>query len=66
MMLMIKSKIRVRIVGYGKGKAELISAYIKKKYGESTKLVVAFVPEINKERNTEKHEELIKSLAKNI
>ena len=31
-------------VEYGKGKAELISAQIKTKYGESQKILVAYVP----------------------
>ena len=33
-MLMMKSKTKVINVGYGKGKAELISAQIKTKYEE--------------------------------
>ena len=41
-MLMIKSKIKVKNVEYGKGK-ELISSQIKTKYGESQKIVVAYV-----------------------
>ena len=34
-MLMLKSKIRVKNVEYGKDKAELISAQINTRYGES-------------------------------
>ena len=37
-MLMIKSKIKVINVEYGKEKAELISVQIKTKYGESQKI----------------------------
>ena len=37
MMLMIKSKMKVKNVEYEKGKAELISAQIKTRYGESQK-----------------------------
>ena len=36
-MLMIKSKIQVKNVEYGKGKAELISGQINTRYGESQK-----------------------------
>ena len=34
-MLMIKSKIKVKNVEYGKGKLDLISVQIKTKYDES-------------------------------
>ena len=40
-MLMIKSKIKVRNVEYAKGKAALISAQIKTRCGESQNIVVA-------------------------
>ena len=39
-MIMIKSKIKAINVEYGKGEAELISAQIETKYGESQKIVV--------------------------
>ena len=42
-MLMIKSKIKVKNVEYWKGKAELINAQINKRCGESQKIVVAYV-----------------------
>ena len=42
-MLMIKSKIKVKNVEQGKGKAKLISAQINTRYGESQKIVVAYV-----------------------
>ena len=42
-MLMIKFKIKVINVEYGKGKAEFISAQIKTKYGESQKIALAYV-----------------------
>ena len=41
---MIKSRIKVINVEYGKGKTELISAQIKTKYGETPKIVVAYIP----------------------
>ena len=43
-MLMITSKIQVKNVENGKGKAELIIPQIKTKYGERQKIVVAYVP----------------------
>ena len=47
-MPMIKSKIKVINVEYGKGKTELISANINTRCGESQKIVVAYVaPKIN-------------------
>ena len=42
---MIKSKIKVKYVEYGKEKAELISAQIKTRYGENQKIVVAYIPQ---------------------
>ena len=45
---MIKSKIKVKNVEYGKGKAELISAQINARCGESQKIVVAYVPQKTK------------------
>ena len=47
-MLMIKSKIKVKNVEYGKGKAEVISVQIKTRYGESQNIVVAYVPQKQK------------------
>ena len=41
---MIKSNMKVKNVEYEKDKAELISAHIKTRYGESLKIVVAYVP----------------------
>ena len=56
---MIKSKIKVENVEYGKGKAELISAQIKTRYGESQKIVVAYVSPKTKTWTKEEHEEII-------
>ena len=42
-MLMIKSKIKVKNVDYGKCKAELISAQINTRCGESQKIVVTYL-----------------------
>ena len=36
-MLMIKFKIKVKNIEYGKGKAELLSAQIKTRYGVNQK-----------------------------
>ena len=58
-MLMIKSKIKVKNVEYGKGKAELISAQIKTKYGGSQKIVVAYVSPKTKTWTKVEHEEII-------
>ena len=43
-MLMIKSKIKVKNIEYGKGKTEMISAQINTRYGKSQKIIVAYVP----------------------
>ena len=55
-MLMIKSKIKVINVEYGKGKAELISAQINTRYGESQKIIVAYVPLKTKTWTKEEHD----------
>ena len=43
-MIMIKSKIKVTKVEYGKGKAEVISAQIMANNGETQKIVVVYIP----------------------
>ena len=56
-MLMIKSKIKVLNVEYEKGKAELISAQINTKCGESQKIVVAYIAPKTKTWTKEEHED---------
>ena len=63
---MIKSKIKVENVEYGKGKAELISAQIKTRYGESQKIVVAYVPPKTKSWTKEEHEEIIEDILESL
>ena len=65
-MLMIKSRIKVKNVEYGKGKAELISAQNKTRCGESQKLVVAYVPQKTKTWTKEEHEEIIKDTLESL
>ena len=57
-MLMIKSKIKIKNVGCGKGKAELISAQINTRCGESQKIIVACVPSKTKTWTKKEHEEI--------
>ena len=59
MILVIKSKIKVKNVEYGKGKAELICAQINTRCGESQKIVVAYVPPKTKTWTKEEHEKII-------
>ena len=65
MLLMIKSKIKVKNVEYGKGKVEFISAQINTRCGESQKIVVAYVP--TKQKRTKKeHEEKIEDTLQSL
>ena len=63
---MIKSTIKVINVEYEKGKAELISAQIKIRYGESQKIVVAYVVPKTKSWTKEEHEEIIEDTLENL
>ena len=65
-MLMLKSKIRVKNVEYGKDKAELISAQINTRYGESQKIVVVYVSPKTKAWTKEEHEEIIEDTLKSL
>ena len=65
-MLIIQSKIKVENAEYGKGKAELISAQIMTKYGESQTLVVAYVHPKTKTWTKEEHEEIIKDTLESL
>ena len=65
-MLMIKSRIKVINVEYGKGKAELISAQIKTRYGENQKIILAYVPPKTKYWTKEDHEEIIEDTLKSL
>ena len=65
-MLMIKSKIKVKNVKYGKGKAELISAQIKTRYGESQKIVLVYVLPETKNWTKEEHEGIIEDTLKSL
>ena len=63
-MLMIKSKIKVENVEYGKGKAVLISAQIKTRFGENQKVAVAYLPPKTKNWTKEEHEEIMEDSLK--
>ena len=65
-MLMIKSKIKVKNVEYGKGKAELMSAQINTRCGESQKIVVSYVPPKAKTWTKEEHEEIIEDTLESL
>ena len=63
---MIKSRIKVINVGYGKGKAKLISTQIKTKYGETQKILVAQVPSKTENCTKEEHEEIIEDILEHL
>ena len=65
-MLIIKSKIKVKNVEYGKGKAELISAQINTGCGESQKKIVAYVLPKTKTWTKEEHEEIIEDTLESL
>ena len=65
-MIMIKSKIKIKNVEYGKGKAELISAQINTRCEESQNIVVAYVPPKTKTWTKEEHEEIIEGTLESL
>ena len=63
-MLMIKSKIKVINVEYGKGKRALISAQMNTRCAESQTIIVAYVAPKTKTWTKEEHEEIEDTLDK--
>ena len=63
---MIKSKIKVKNVEYGKDKTKLISAQINTRFGESQKIVVAYVPPKTKTWTKKEHEEIIEDTLESL
>ena len=65
-MLMVKFKIKVQNVDYGKGKAELIGVQLKTRYGESQEIIFAYVSPKTKNWTKEECEEIIENTLESL